>query len=136
MANNPHLSILVQMAKIDGETDDSELQFIREIGISDAISDQDVDEIIASTEASDTIPSLEAFTTDQKVELMTDLVLVMKIDGKIHKEEMKFCSKVLKKLGYDENVLFDLVSTSFIDPEDREDRDKIKERVSAYLKDH
>lgn len=124
------------MAKIDGETDDSELQFIREIGISDAISDQDVDEIIASTEASDTIPSLEAFTTDQKVELMTDLVLVMKIDGKIHKEEMKFCSKVLKKLGYDENVLFDLVSTSFIDPEDREDRDKIKERVSAYLKDH
>ncbi len=134
MKINPHINILVQLAKIDGETDSAELELIRQIGASNKVSDEDIEKIIAETAAQDTIPSLEHLSREEKVSLMTNLVMVMKIDGKIHKEEMKFCMRVLKKLGYEENSLFDLVSTTYIDPRlDEVDIDKIRARAEKYL---
>lgn len=133
MNQNPHLNILVQLAKIDGETDTAELELIRQIGASENVSDEDIDEIIASTAAEDTIPSLSHLSREDKINLMTNLVMVMKIDGKIHKEEMRFCMKILKKLGYPEDALFDLVSTTYIDSRAEADLDKIKERAEKFL---
>ncbi|MEX2335962.1 MAG: hypothetical protein WD555_01670 [Fulvivirga sp.] len=135
MNGNPHINILVQLAKIDGETDVAELELIRQIGASNHVSPEDIDNIIATTAIEDTIPSLADLPKAQKVELMTNLVLVMKIDRRIHKEEMKFCLKVLKKLGYEEDALFDLVSTTFVDNEQEVDRENIKQRAEKYLKD-
>ena len=133
MANNPHLNILVQMAKIDGETDGSELDLIRQIGASENISDEDVDKAIETTSIEDTIPSLENLNEEDKVDLMTNLVLVMKIDGIVHKEEMKFCLKVIKKLGYDEDALFDLVSSTYSQPNMVENESDIRARAKALL---
>ena len=134
MKDNPHLNILVQLAKIDGETDVAELELIRQIGASQNVSDEDIEYIIEKTEALDTIPSLENLTKQEKVELMTNLVLVMKIDGRIDKEEMKFCLKVLRKLGYDEDALFDLVSTTYIEKDADVNKDDIRLRAEKYLK--
>ncbi len=134
MKDNPHLNILVMMAKIDGETDEAELELIRQIGVSNNVSSEDIEKIIEKTEADHTIPSLEHLSVEQKVELMTNLVLVMKIDGRIDKEEMKFCLKVIQKLGYDENALFDLVSTTYLDPAQNLDKESIKKRAEEYLK--
>ncbi|GAA0194501.1 hypothetical protein GCM10009122_57990 [Fulvivirga kasyanovii] len=134
MEDNPHLNILVQLAKIDGDTDDAELELIRQIGISSNVDPDDIDAIIAKTAAEDTIPSLEHLTKEEKIELMANLVLVMKIDGRIHKEEMKFCLKVLKKLGYEEDALFDLVSTTLVDPEMEITKEDIQRRAELYLK--
>lgn len=133
MKDNPHLNILVQLAKIDGETDVAELELIKQIGASQNVSDEDIEEIIENTEASDTIPSLESLPKDAKVELMTNLVLMMKIDGRIDKEEMKFCLKVLRKLGYDEDALFDLVSTTYIEKDADVNKEDIKKRAQKYL---
>ncbi|UII29792.1 hypothetical protein LVD17_15945 [Fulvivirga ulvae] len=135
MEDNPHLNILVQLAKVDGETDDAELELIRQIGISSNVDPEDIDAIIAKTAAEDTIPSLEHLSKKEKIELMANLVLVMKIDGRVHKEEMKFCLKVLKKLGYDEDALFDLVSTTLVDPEMEITKEDIQRRAERYLTD-
>ena len=134
MTNNPHLNILVQLAKIDGETDGSELGLIRQIGVSENISDKDIDKAIETTSAEDIIPSLENLSKEDKVDLMTNLVLVMKIDGIIHKEEMKFCFKVIKKLGYDEDALFDLVSSTYSHPVSPEDQNSVRTRAKELLK--
>jgi hypothetical protein len=133
MANNPHLNILVQLAKIDGETDGSELELIRQIGNSENISDKDIDHAIETTEIQDSIPSLEEFTKDQRIDLMTNLVMVMKIDGIVHKEEMKFCLRVIKKLGYGEDELFDLVSSTYSQPNMVENESDIRIRAKALL---
>lgn len=133
MADNPHLNILVQLAKIDGETDGSELELIREIGASQNVSDEDIEKIIDNTEAEDTIPSLEHLSREQKVDLMANLVHVMKIDGRIDKEEMKFSLRVLKKLGYDEDALFELVSTTYVDPKEGIDISTIRFRAANFL---
>ncbi|MBL6447867.1 hypothetical protein JMN32_16220 [Fulvivirga sp. 29W222] len=133
MKDNPHLNILVQLAKVDGETDDAELDLIRQIGISSNVSPEDIDSIISQTAAEDTIPSLVHLTKEEKIELMANLVLVMKIDGRVHKEEMKFCLKVLRKLGYDEDALFELVSTTLVDPEMEITKEDIQRRAERYL---
>lgn len=130
---NPHFNILVQLAKIDGETDEAELELIRQIGASENISDEEIDKAIESTQASGTLPSLKEMNTDEKAALMANLVMVMKIDGKIHKEEMKFCLDVIRKLGYDENMLFELVSTTYIDPSKDESLENLTERARSYL---
>lgn len=133
MANNPHLNILIQMAKIDGEADSSELDLIRQIGASENVSDEDIVHAIETTSTEDTIPSLENISAEDKVNLMTNLVLVMKIDGIVHKEEMKFCLKVIKKLGYDEDALFDLVSTIYSLPTSSEQENDVRVRAGALL---
>ena len=133
MNDNPHLNILVQLAKIDGQTDDAELDLIRQIGMSNRVDPEDIDRIIAETAADDTIPSIIHFTKDEKIDLMSNLVMVMKIDGIIHKEEMKFCLKVLKKMGYDEDALFELVSTTLVDPEMEVTKEDIPRRAEIYL---
>lgn len=133
MKDNPHLNILVMMAKIDGETDHAELELIRQIGTSSNVSSEDIEEIIENTKTDHNIPSLSHLSKEQKIELMTNLVLVMKIDGRIDKEEMKFCFQVLKKMGYNEEALFDLVSTTYLDPMESINKEDIKKRAEKYL---
>lgn len=133
LKDNPHLNILVMMAKVDGETDKAELALIRQIGASSKVSSDDIEKIIEETDADHSIPSLENLSRDQKIELMTNLVMVMKIDGRIRKEEMQFCMQVIKKLGYDENALFELVSTTRVDPSEDIDKEEIKKRAEKFL---
>ncbi len=133
MKDNPHLDILVMMAKIDGETDSSELELIRQIGASNNVSSDDIDSIIENTASDQSIPSLLELSKEEKVELMTNLVMVMKIDGRIDKEEMKFCMQIIKKLGYEEEALFDLVSSTYVDPSKTIDKEEIKQRAEQYL---
>jgi tellurite resistance protein len=133
MKDNPHLNILVMMAKIDGETDGSELELIRQIGTSNNVSSEDIEMIIENTKADHTIPSLENLSREEKIDLMANLVLVMKIDGRIDKEEMKFCMRVLKKLGYEEEALFDLVSTTYLDPSHEIIKEDIRKRAEKLL---
>ncbi|MEQ8926750.1 MAG: hypothetical protein RLO81_13100 [Fulvivirga sp.] len=121
------------MAKIDGETDQAELELIRQIGTSSNVSSEDIEKIIDQTRADSGIPSVELFSREEKIELMTNLVMVMKIDGRIDKEEMKFCWQVIKKLGYNEEALFDLVSTTYLDPSKSVDKNDIKKRAEQYL---
>ena len=131
--DNPHLNILVMMAKVDGETDQAELELIRQIGASNNVLPEDIEKIIDETSSEETIPSLENLDKKEKIELMTNLVMVMKIDGRIDKEEMKFCLQVIKKLGYNEDALFDLDSSTQIDPAQQINKDEIKARAEKFL---
>ena len=130
---NPHLNILVQLAKVDGETDDTELDLIREIGKSNRLSDEDIDKVIEITDADDHLPSLQELSVDEKAELMYNLVLMMKADGIIHKEEMNFCLKVTRKMGFAENALYELVSSTDVDPDLGTNKDQLKENALKYL---
>ena len=131
---NPHLNILVQLAMVDGETDDTELELIREIGKSNRLSDEDIEKVIETTDASDSLPSLDQLTADEKAELMYNLVLMMKADGIVHKNEMTFCLKVTKKLGFDDNALYELVSSTDVDQELNLDKEKLKNEALKYLR--
>ncbi len=48
-------------------------------------------------------------TDDQKFDYIFSLVQLMKIDERMYKEEMMFCSKIAVTLGYDQQVMFELL---------------------------
>lgn len=133
MISNPHLNILVQLAKIDGETDETELELIRQIGISENLSDSDIDKVIETAEVDAGIPSLDQFSSEEKLELITNLVLVMKIDGILHKNEMKFCLDMIQKMGYSEEAFYELVQSTTNDIKTDSDISFIRERAKSLL---
>ena len=131
MKNNPHLNILVQMAKVDGFADESELELIRQIGSSSMISAEDVEEAIQKADMSDSVMSISGFSRSEKLELMYNLVRVMKADGIIHEEEAKFCKAVAHKLGFAENSIDELVN--IFEGNDHSDKDQFMTKISGYL---
>ena len=132
--NTHHINILVQLAKVDGKAFESELEVIRKIGSSKLLSDQDIEKAIQTAEAFDPIPDVEHFSKSEKLELIYDLVEVMKADGIIHKEEMKFCLAMTRKLGFDEDALFELVSNTVVDESAPVSKEDIIKKAEQYLK--
>ena len=130
---NPHLNILVQLAKVDGQADHTELEIIRAIGKSKNLSDEDIENAIDLAEEGDLVDSVSEFSPIEKLDLLLNLVLVMKADGIVHKEEMKFCLKLVRKLGYDDDALFDLVSHTKVDDELTADRSQMEARANKHL---
>ena len=109
MSENPHLQILMQLARIDGQTSETELELIREIAASKYVSEEDFQRIMADAEKEKPLPPFEELGVEDKVELLTNLVMVMKADGRIELREMNFCFDIVKKVGFSETLFINLV---------------------------
>ncbi|MCA6077914.1 hypothetical protein [Fulvivirga sedimenti] len=120
----------MQLARIDGDTSETELKLIQEIGASKFVSRKDMDMIFQSTSNKSTIPSLEAMTEDEKIDLITNLVMVMRADGRIELREMTFCFDVVNKIGFPETRFFNLVVGVF-DQGDLMEREVIRKYVET-----
>lgn len=124
------ISLLVHLAKIDGEVSPSELEKINQIGKSHGLKDDEIDQIINNPEP---IEINTALTDDQKFEYISTLVDLMKVDGKLYLEEIKFCSLMAAKLGYNEEVIYDLITEIYSDYQVN-DQEWRKRKVQEYLK--
>jgi hypothetical protein len=71
-------------------------------------------------------------TNDQKFNYLFSLVQLMKIDERLYKDEIRFCSRVAARLGYDQTVIFDLMLhvKSAMGPNEKED---LKKLTAKYL---
>jgi len=128
--SNIHLNALIQLAKIDGEVAEAELELINEVGRANGLSD---DEIMESFENVLSLDNLSQLPDDEKYEFIYSVVQLMKIDGKLYNEEIKFCAKMAAKLGYNENVLFELMLKIYADPDLCADKAVLKKTIQAYL---
>lgn len=124
------LSILVQLAKVDGEIVPLELDKIHQIGAANGMNPEEIDSVIKDPEES---VELHALSDDERFEYLYSLVELMKADGKLYLEEIKFCSKVAAKLGYDEAVMYDLITEVYSDYQ-QYDRSWQKQKIQEYLK--
>ncbi len=100
------LRLLINLARIDGEVAKKERQYILNIGQANHLM---VAEILPlfSDEFPATVPG--HLSGDEKFEIILHLVQLMKIDDKLYKEEMKYCAEVAAKLGYQKDVLMELI---------------------------
>lgn len=124
----------MQLARIDGETSDAEIRLIQEIAKSKFVDDETMRTIEKMAQSVDTIPSIEALAYEEKVDLLTNLVLVMRADGRIELREMDFCFDVVKKVGFSESLFFNLVVGVF-DQEKSVGDEVIREYVESGLQD-
>ena len=126
-----HVNILIQLARVDGVTVRAEIDLITEIATNLGMSPE---EINASFEDPSNIIDLSELPSDEKYEHIYNIVRLMKIDGRLYKEEIHYCAKIATKLGYDEQVLTELMLKIYSDPHITTDKDTLKLTIQKYLK--
>ena len=123
------LKLLVNLALIDEEVADQEKQYITNIGVANGLATQDV-EYLFNQSHEVIVP--DGLSDDQKVDYIFHLVQLMKIDERLYKNEIKYCSQVAAKLGYQQEVMFELmlkVSASM----KKGEIDSLRPLISSYL---
>jgi hypothetical protein len=106
MSELAQMKLLINLARIDGTVAERERNYIINIGRANGIYPDQVEplfdqrhELIVPTNLTD----------DQTFNYIFSLVQLMKIDERMYKEEILFCSKIASRLGYDQEVMFDLM---------------------------
>lgn len=102
----PQLKLLINLAFVDGALGDKEEKYIYNIGSANGISAETIKPLLSSSH--DLIVPTD-LTNDQKFNYLFSLVQLMKIDERLYKEEIRYCSRIASKLGYNEAVMFDLM---------------------------
>lgn len=100
------LKLLINLARIDGAVAEKEKKYISNIGLANGIPMQDIIPLFDQDHEL-IIPS--DLNQDQRFEYIFSLIQLMKIDERLYQEEIRYCSKVAAKLGYDEAVMFELM---------------------------
>jgi hypothetical protein len=126
-----HLNILVQLAKIDGVIVQDEIDLIKQIGAANGMGSEEISQCFDDPEL---VEDLSSLSDDEKYEYIYSIVQLMKIDGRLYKEELKFCAKMASKLGYDKEVLLELLLKIYSDPDINADKAILKSTIQKYLK--
>ena len=100
------LKLLISLAQIDGKVAERERNYISNIGRANDVSQNDIEQLLDQRHQL-IIP--KELSDDEKFEYIFSLVQLMKIDERMYKEEMMFCSKIADNLGYDTQVMFELL---------------------------
>lgn len=125
----PQLKLLISLARIDGTVGEKEEKYIYNIGEANGLAPDTIRPLFGS-DHDIIIP--QDLTDDQKFNYLFSLVQLMKIDERLYKEEIRFCSRVAARLGYDQTVIFDLMLhvRSVMGPDEKEG---LKKLTAKYL---
>jgi len=130
MALLDQLKLLVNLARIDGDMAEREKSFITNIGKANGFPESSVATLFYQTHEV-IIP--DNLTDDQRFNYIFSLVQLMKIDERIYQDEIKFCAKIAARLGYSQDVLFDLMLKVKSTLDDAE-RKAIQEFAQGHLR--
>lgn len=132
MANLSQIQLLINLARADGEIAEEEKQYLFNIGIANSIDKQKVEQMLSSDQPEILSKNL---SDEERFNLLFKLVQLMKADGKLFKEEIRYCSKIASKLGYREEVIFELMLEVKSGSMKVEDIDKIRNKTREYRED-
>ena len=102
---NRVLNVLVHLAESDGHISEEEQKMIIGIGKENGLN---VDQVEALIKDPKPIEAMNDLPEEAKLELVIDVIRLMKIDNKVHQQEIKFCESIAVKLGYRAEVVKDL----------------------------
>jgi len=126
----PQLKLLINLAQIDGEVVEKEIKYITNIGLANGIPPAEITSLFEQNH--DMIIPAD-LSEQQRFDYILSLVQLMKIDERLYQEEMRFCSEVASRLGYDHTVLFDLM-LHVREVMETNELDALKKLAVKYLK--
>lgn len=124
------VKLLISLAQIDGTTADREKNFIRKIGTANGVPAEEMNRLIERRH--DIIVPAD-LTAGEKFDYLFHLVQLMKIDEKMYKEEILFCSTIAEKLGYRKEVMFELMLHVKPGTMDENEREALEDLTGKYL---
>jgi uncharacterized tellurite resistance protein B-like protein len=127
------MQLLISLARIDGKVADREKNYIINIGRANGIYP---DEILPLFDQQDQI-NADGIPTDltdqQKFNYIVSLVQLMKIDERMYKEEIQYCSRIAQSLGYDPQVMFELMLHVKAVPMSDDELKTLRQLTEKYL---
>ena len=99
------LKLLTRMAGSDGEIDDSELKLIRNLGTAHGLKEEEIAEIIKEPQGEIVY---EHLSEDERFDYLYNLVHLMKVDGEVYNQEIEYCERIAKKLGYQLAAIYEI----------------------------
>ena len=130
MSIKAKLSVLVQLANIDGEFAGEERDLIYMIGKANGINEDEINNMVENPEP---LPPLSTMSEEDKFEYLFHLVQLMKIDSQVYLSEIKFCEELAEKLGFNRNVISDLSARIYSDPAITSDVASLKRAVKKHM---
>jgi hypothetical protein len=125
------MKLLISLAQIDGKVADRERNYIVNIGRANGIYP---DEITLLFEQQHGMKVPSNLSPEEKFRYIVSLVQLMKIDERMYREEIVFCSEIATRLGYQQQVMFELMlnvkSAAMTDKE----MEALKKLTDKYLK--
>jgi hypothetical protein len=100
------MKLLISLAQIDGSVAEREKNYIVNIGRANGLYPDEIKPLFEQKHDS-IIP--ENLDRDSKFQYIVTLIQLMKIDERMYKEEILFCSSIAGKLGYRKEVMFELM---------------------------
>jgi hypothetical protein len=124
------MKLLISLAQIDGTVADRERNYIINIGRANNVYPDEVKPLFDKRH--DLIVP-DDLSDDRKFDYLFSLVQLMKIDERMYKEEIMFCSKIAASLGYDQQVMFELLLHVKAAAMGADEMSGLKSMVQKYL---
>ena len=131
MAALNQMKLLISLAQIDGTVAPRERNYIINIGRANNFYP---DQVVPLFDQRHNLIIPEDLNDDQKFDYLFSLVQLMKIDERMYREEIMFCSKIAATLGYDQQVMFELLLHVKSAAMTEEEMTELKRLVQNYLK--
>ncbi|MEP1096765.1 MAG: TerB family tellurite resistance protein [Cyclobacteriaceae bacterium] len=129
MSIKSKLSVLVQLANIDGDFAGEEKDLIYMIAKANGITKEEVNDMIENPEP---LPPLSTISDEDKFEYLYHLVQLMKIDSQVYLSEIKYCEELAEKLGFRKNVISDLSARIYSDPSITSNVESLKREIRKH----
>ncbi len=130
MAHLEQLKILVNLARIDGDVAPCEREYITTIGKANGFPESSVATLFYH---SHDIIIPESLTNEEKFNYIFSLVQLMKIDERMYKDEIRYCSDIASRLGYRQEVMFELMLKVKSAAMEANEMESLKNLIADYL---
>ena len=124
-----HLKTLIKLAHSDNDFSPEEKGWIYTIAFSNGVTKDEVDELIEQKH--DAI-SYDTLGPEERIALLFSVVQLMKIDRKLHAEELRYCEHLAERLGYRKGVIRMLSQRIYADPNISYNREHLERAVRGY----
>lgn len=125
------MKLLINMARVDGNVGEREKNYIINIGRANGIYP---DQITSLLNQHHDLIIPKNMTPEQRFDYLISVVQLMKIDERMYKEEIVFCSEIANRLGYDKQVLFELMLNVKSVEMSNEEKSNIRKITDKYVK--
>ena len=124
------MKLLISLAKVDGQVADKEKNHLINIGRANGIYPDEIYPLFTQTH-----PVLvpENLNDDQKFDLIFSLIQLMKLDERMYREEIQFCGQVADRLGYNKQVMFELLAHVRSGGMEANEMDSLRELTRTFL---
>lgn len=126
---------MVRLALVDDRFETKEKEYIKDLARMHKVSEEDLNQIIVEEleNKDEFAPILRNLDYDGKIEVLADLVRMMKVDGEVYLSEIRFCEAIAESLGFKQKSIGFLSENIHKDPNIAPNWMLIQDKMKKYV---